>query len=865
MRDCIASTSAFASYSIPALLDKLDSTSINVKRDALQAITSCVQRYGAATINLYSITLWDALKFEILNAQEDDLTEEALTALEGIARQLSTSPHPDALETYIKPIAKECNEHLEDTPTKQSAASARILKSVSVGSREACNSISELVLPQVFAFYRSSDSLPRRRGLLEVFNALLQANLTMFGQWRKKGNIAEDGTATAAPVTLKPTPNSLSAFNETAARALTVALTATPAKEVSFRLLVLEILTTLATIRQILDDTAIAQVIRTLDDIVIKEESFGRDELKAAAIDALVEMAHQKPQLLIESAFPDFMAQLPDTDVGYDKPYVPVLEAFAKLGAEAQVFKTIIVRLKNKFYAAARQNASTRYLVHILSAMLYAFTKGSPSLGDASIFGGYYQDIVIPLLKDTRTLDGGLRAFRNVQQDTVLDLIGRICNAIVRTQQWVAQTEICRNVYTLFQPAELTSKAPFTTTQSPLDPGFQDMLISTHLLASLQREARPHTNIADLLSATVKFASDISIPPTIKSAAVDQVALLVSKFIATTESEVLLSAVSSLIPSASPDYINPQHINIAFSILHAAILRTHRTVPTLLQSRFLPLLTSTAHGPLAAHHFSTLLAPSPLLTKENHCQIFNLHKQRLFALTVPTLITTFRNQSTTPEAKRNVLIALSGLLYYIPYDLLRAQKSELENLVPLLLQSLTLSSSDANDDAFSVRQRAITLVERIVLDEQSRDVLASHVQSLTTRLLDIATGVSSHSTASASIPSHAKLAKVATRSVSAESPTAQARITPTITKDTSASGDKAQHDPPKSRAAALACLSSFPSAYKTETLLPHKMAVVRRLMACLDDGKRVVRAEAVRCRRSWESGVAGTEGDDDDD
>lgn len=823
-----------------------------------------MQRYGAATINVYSVTLWDALKFEILNAQEDDLSEEALTALEAIAHQLSTSPHPDALETYIKPIAKECNEHLEDTPTKQSAASGRILKSVSIGSREACNSISEIVLPQIFAFYRSSDSLPRRRGLLEVFNVVLQANMTTFGQWRKKGTVAEDGTVVAAPVTLKPTPNSLSAFDETAARALTIALTATPAKEVSFRLLVLETLTNLATIRQILDDTAIAQVIRTLDGIVIKEESYGRDELKSAAIDALVEMAHQKPQLLIESAFPDFMAQLPDTDVGYEKPYVPVLEAFAKLGAESQVFKTIIVRLKNKFYAAARQDASTRYLVHILSAILYAFTKGSPNLTDASTFGAYYQDIVIPLLKDTRTPDGTLRSCQNVQQDIVLDLIGRICNSIVRAQQWVAQTEICRNVYTLFQPVELTSKAPFSAMPSSLDPGFQDMLVATHLLASLQREARPHTNVAELLSATIIFASESTVPPTVKSAAIDQIGLLVNKFIPNTETEVLLAAVSNLLPSASPNAIQPQHINIAFSILRAAMLRTHRTVPALLQSHFLPLLTSSVHGPLAAHHFSTLLAPSALLTKENHCQIFTLHKQRLFALTVPTLITTFRNQSTTPEAKRNVLIALSGLLYYIPYDLLRAQKSELENLVPLLLQSLTLSSSDAKDDAFSVQQRAITLVERIVLDEQSRDVLASHVQSLTTRLLDIATGVSSHGTASASIPELAKASKAATRNASAESPTAQATITPTITKNTNTGDGNAQHDPPKSRAAALACLASFPSAFKTETLLPHKMAVVRRLMACLDDGKRAVRAEAVRCRRSWESGVAGSEGDDDD-
>lgn len=837
-------------------MDKLDSTSANVKRDSLQAIISCVERYGSATIDVYSIPLWDALKYEILNAQEEDLSEEALTALEAIARQLSSNPHPEPLERYVKPIAKECNEHLEDTPTKQSAASGRILKAVSLGSREACNSICETVLPQIVAFYRSADSLPRRRGLLEVLRALLQANLTIFGQWRKTDNTEVNDASASAPATTRPTPNSLFAFNDTTTRLLTVALTATPIKEVSFRLLVLETLCNLAMIRQLLDDTAIAQIVRQLDDIVIKEESYGRDEVKTAAIDALVELAHQKPQLVIDSALPDFMAQLPDTDNGYDLPYVPVLEALGKLSTEQQVFKTIMVRLKNKFYAAARQNASTKYLLDILSAILYAFTKGSSNSSDPAMFGVYYQDIVVPLLKDTRTSDGSLRSCANVQQGPVLDIIGRICNAIVRTQPWVAQTEICRNVYTLFQPVEISGKAPFVYNVDESDADLLDMVVSTHLLASLQKQARPHIDINTLLTATIDFASQMSIPPTIRSAAVDQVGLIVNKFIPSTETDVILSAVSKLLSTSDTSSISTLNIDIAFSILSAALLRTHRTVPTLLNDHVLPLLTTERYGKTAAHHFSTILAPSSLLTRENHCQIFNLHKQRIFALTVPILTSTFRNQDTDAATKRNVLVALSGLLYYIPYELLRSQKSELEALVPLLLQSLALQSIDADStsrsDTLSVRQRAVALVERIAYDEQSREVLTSHIQSLVSRLLDIATGSTTTSTGE-SIPALAKPSKSATRNAASNG------------KGSSiAASDQASHlDPPKSRAAALACLASFPTSFRAEALLPYKALVVRRLMSCLDDGRRAVRAEAVRCRRAWDSGLAGDDEDED--
>lgn len=812
---------------------------------------------------MYSITLWDALKFEILNAQEDDLSEEALTALEAISRQLSLSAHTEALETYLRPIAKECNEHLEDTPTKQSTASSRILKAVSQGSQESSNLISLAVLPQVFAFYKSADSLPRRRGLLEVLNAILQANLVVFSQWRRKETSRDDVVASHSTATLRPTPNGLVEFNETAARSLTIALTATPIKEVSFRLLVLETLRNLAMIKQVLDEASITQVVRTLDDIVIKEESFGKDELKAAAIDALVELAQQKPQLLIEIAFPDFMAQLPDTDAGSDKPYVPVLEAFAKLSVEPQVFKTVILRLKNKFYAAARQDASTKYLMSILSAILHAFLKGSPNLQDPALFGVYYQDIVVNLLKDARTIGGALRSCTNVQQPVVLDLIGRICNAIVRTQPWVAQTEICRNVYTMFQPVELSAKAPFNVQ----DPKFQDMLISTHLLAALQREAKPHTDLQELLTATIAFASDDKLHSQITHAATSQISLLVNKFIPNTETTAILSAVSALLPNSTATSTppNPQSITIAFSILHAAILRTHRTVFTLLQTHILPLL-STPTGPTIAHHLSTLLAPSTTLTKENHCQIFTLHKQRLFALTVPNLVATFRATETTAATKRSILVALSGLLYYIPYELLRAQKEELENLVPLLLQSLTLTGGGeegSKDDATSVRQRSITLIERIVHDEDSRAVLSSHVASLVNRLLDIATGVASTPTgtdagASAEgIPSLAKPGKAATRN-------ADPVIMPTIASPTAFTANTTPKskgsrlaDPPNTRAAALATLTSFPISFPPQTLLPLKATVIKRLITCLDDRRRVVRGEGVRCRRAWEGGDMG--------
>lgn len=53
------------------------------------------------------------------------------------------------------------------------------------------------------------------------------------------------------------------------------------------------------------------------------------------------------------------------------------------------------------------------------------------------------------------------------------------------------------------------------------------------------------------------------------------------------------------------------------------------------------------------------------------------------------------------------------------------------------------------------------------------------------------------------------------------------------------------------RAAALQCLALVPGQLRMETVLPFRKQVAKRLMASLDDGKRAVRGEAVRCRAKW--------------
>lgn len=782
LRDCIASTADFAPYAFPALLDKLDSTSMNTKRDVLQTIASCVKEYGPRAASLYSITLWDALKFEVLNAQEEDLAQEALLALAEIATTLSAGS-TGPLNAYVRPITKECNEHLEDAPTKQSQASGQILRTVAGVSPEVTSVVLSTVLPNLFTLYQTADTLAKRRGLLEVLAQLVRANIEVYGEWRSVSKLAGDQVAN----------NALNKFSTQALKVMIGGLSMAPIKEVSFRLVCANGLLQMTKVRQLLCDEDIAKVIQLFHDVIIAEESYSKDEMKEAAINGLVEIAHQKPQLVVDKAFPAFMAQLPDTDVGGSLSYVPVLEAFAKLGSEEKIFDTVILRLKNKLNVAVKQQASSIYIVALLSAMLYALNQGAAKLEQDTEISPYYRDIVLPLLSQvSSSAESHQKAF---DDEIILDFVGRICNIIIRPQSVDLQNKISRELYSLFRRPSQADIPPFNLESTLQQTRW--MMVSAHLLAALRKDVTLPCDTQYLLHSLVQFSQQPFLSPRVRAAALCQVSLVVNKFIPTASLKPTLEPILN----APMDLLNPSHlsqttIRTIFAILKGLVLRNSTLLSTLYPT-LLSFLSISPHSATVAHGFTTLLQPDDLLTKANHCTISGLHKQKTFNLLVPSIATSFRDADK--DMKPNYLIALSGVLRWLPFDIV---SEELDQLVPLLLQSLDLQGED------SVKEAAVGTLTSVLV--QNPKAVEEHAGSLITRLLN---------TVTVNGGAAARLGAAAT--------------------------------PARVRAVALKCLAMVPAQLRREIVLPYRRQVAKKLAGALDDKKRGVRAEAVRCRARW--------------
>ncbi|KOC15226.1 DNA repair/transcription protein [Aspergillus flavus AF70] len=826
LQDCISSTSLFAPHSIPSLLDKLDSTSPNVKKDALNALIACINSYDPDTVSRYSITIWDALKFEVLNAQEELLSELSLQALQDIAKRLSegVSQVSDQLPLaqYMRPITRECNDQLREPQQKQAKPAQQILGFLSAASFASFMLAVQAVVAPLLTIYQEADGIAKQRALLDTLVVLFDSAIKIFGEW-----------TTRTPETNIENP--LLEFKDQFSDIFGQALMGVIKEEVSFRVSALKGFLRLSTLRNFFQDNEVGLFVQYLDEILLKEESVGRDDLKKEAIAALTEISKHKPRLIMDITFPAFVATLPDFDDGTNSNYLPTLESLAQISVEKDIFETLVRRLLSKFNILLQkeQPGSVAYPRAILVTILYVMSQRK--MDQDPNLELYYDKIVVSLCRNAAISASG-KANNNILNDaTVLDTLGRLCNLIVRALPRNKQDEVAENVYTLYSSADDFPSVPFS--QSASDDQQRTMIISTYLLAGLPTDCAslPYTspNMSALLFDVVKRSTTECAPAT-HLALLRHLTLLVNKFLPKSELSLATELFDTLLPSnAEGKTLSPESIKTLFWLSKALVLRLAPKTSDHLTS-LLSLLSSPdkVTSTTAAHGFAILLRDDDVLSTANGANIRLLSKQRVFTTLVPLISSKIRevnvagSDSPTPEhIKPAHLTALSGILSTIPPSLVMP---ELPTLLPLLLQSLDLQTSESQ----SVRIATLETLAVIIRDNGVGVIEeCGHIQSLVTRLLK--------------------------------------------TAEHKPAGDKAAAvNSPRLRVDALRCLfllaqtpvSDAPAvakAGKLSPLLPVKAEVVRSLGFVLDDPKRDVRKAAVDARGAWLRGVDDPPDDDE--
>lgn len=492
LRECIAASGCFAPYAFIQLIDKLDSTSPNVKastidprrsssdcaqKDVLQTITACTLSYGLTTISNYSITLWDSLKYEILNVQEENVAEEALVSLQAVAIKLSrgveSTDQKTPLARYLRPITKECNEHLQEPQHKQAKPAGQILSALGIASPIAFLLIVKAVLPPMMTLYQDVDGIAKQRALLEVLVQFLDSAIAVFGT----------PGGPAPPTSLE---NPLNPFKDRLVEVTSQALMSTVAEEVSFRIVALKALLRLCMLRAFLQDNEIGMIVQYLDEIVLFEDPTGRDDLKKEAIRSLVEISKIKPNMIMDITFPAFMARLPDSSAAEDSAYLMTLEGLAQLSVERFVSDTLIRRLLNRLDVVLQSGGSPAYPQALLSTLQYVLAQRDlaqdPNLDD------YNEKIVVGLTSRVALAAADKVPVTALNEDKSLEILGRLVVMIVRALDEHKQKSVALQIYSLFMQEDQFTPVPFRNSA----PNLQrlTLILSTSLMAGIRPSVR---------------------------------------------------------------------------------------------------------------------------------------------------------------------------------------------------------------------------------------------------------------------------------------------------------------------------------------------------------------------------------------
>ena len=410
-----------------------------------------------------------------MNAQEEDLAEEALLAAKAIARRLSTGQESvtaqSPLARYLRPITTECNRLLQEPQQKQAKPAGQILGAISSASPAAFIQIVKGVVAPLLTVYQDAGGLGKQRALLNVLNVLFESATSLYGTWNS----------------LEPRPesdNPLEPFKDRLYELYSRALMGTTAEEVSFRLVALKGLIYLAILRDYLTNDEIQMVIHYLDEILLNTESHEHNELKEEAIQALIQMSRMKSNLVMEITFPAFVARLPDSDKEASRDYLSCLEALAKLSVEEHIFELFLRRLLNKLDIVLLNNPTPAYPRAILSAILYVLEK--KDLENDPKLEAYFEKLVIGLIRKVVQSIQESKDLTALNNESILHVIGKLANVIVRTLPRSSQDEVAKNIYTYF-----VSGFPSLEDLKRREPEHRrTIILSTYLLAGLRREVR---------------------------------------------------------------------------------------------------------------------------------------------------------------------------------------------------------------------------------------------------------------------------------------------------------------------------------------------------------------------------------------
>ncbi len=266
----------------------------------------------------WSTKLWDSLKFEIWNGENDDFINASLGVIKAIGTSLSAGPydltdHKDALGVYVLTAATECSSRLHDSKKKYALPSGKILNYISTSSPYAFFLVVKTVLPTLLVIWQDLKLDSEKKMILSVINGIIAARVEQEKQDGRTTEETSEGSKEDLAFLKQTNPKMENAFQEF--RNTLVELyssvvldmkQSTPPKDISYGIPAIQGLSLLFQIPHYLSEVDMAMVAQLLNSMASRTEP----DIHTEILTALQQISAYEPQIFREITLPNFIENL---------------------------------------------------------------------------------------------------------------------------------------------------------------------------------------------------------------------------------------------------------------------------------------------------------------------------------------------------------------------------------------------------------------------------------------------------------------------------------------------------------------------------------------------------------------------------
>ncbi|KAG4438066.1 hypothetical protein IFR05_006432 [Cadophora sp. M221] len=781
--ECILSNDSYAKNSIPMCLEKLDTThdlSATTKNEVLATLAACIEAYSVPAVEPWSTKIWNSLKFEVWNGDIDDFIRESSLALYVLPAATECKERlQDSKKQFMRSTGMILSAIASGSPYAFQLVFKEVLPSMNtiwqdlrLGSEKTLllgvfNNflVARLALPDISnpgATYPASST-----ALLAVDTQNMAQLTTDFAKFSQ--NLVDVYFGAFANTEASPASSPDPTLSVAAIKGLTLLFQIPGYLSTVEQGMIVQKLNELATSPE--QDAEVAQtVVESLQQICSLEPTVFREN-------TLLDFLQRLPESI--STDPEKSEHELDAVLGYleslteicctvvcKKEVVTVPPVTAASSFWHRNFDAMVEKLLTKFTHIMSIGGQLPYAAALVATIANAITKFDKTLEGARITTqlpmlndpskGAYDYIILALFREivVQKVDSNGQLYVGLKPssfggdlDKLVRMVGRATMLAVRSKLTTPSNNLIISWNRQFpkEPSAIWSLLTHTgdgllaTTQKNLQQGPPDKclanILSMSLLAGMQPKSKDELRLPAGEVAAAMIHNSLNMPKDSSRVCLEStheiLQLLVNKFGAAKETlgdgTTLLDIMKKLVEDSKSASIK-QAAKVYQTLAYFTAASLAAFDPTLepLIGLMIEGIKNPNFGRKVAQSFRILLAPSPILTKENFCAVRLLRNSKCFAVAVNPLIDLW--QAATDKAlKENYLIAISGILVYMTPTQLD-EGIPASRLLPIILEGVAVKDEQFAKTAFMKTLLHLTPRHPAIIEE--------HLDSVLNRVLD---------------------------------------------------------------------------------------------------------------------------------